>query len=365
MAIKHAEEYRDPEIAGMLVGKIKNISRKPLRLMEVCGTHTMAIFRHGIRQMIPEHIKLLSGPGCPVCVTTQRDIDTFIALAGFDKTIIATFGDLIRVPGAKSSLQNERACGRDIRMVYSTFDALDLAKKNPDKKIIFLGVGFETTAPTVAASIITARHEGIKNYFVYSSHKRVVPALCTLLEAEDIDIDGFLLPGHVSVIIGTNAYRPLFDKYHRPCAVTGFEPVDILKGIGSLVDQIESDKPILDNTYPRAVTEEGNKKAKSVMEQVFENTDTDWRGLGMIPQSGMKIREIFGEFDAQKVFAPDVPKSQEPPGCLCGSVLKGKTAPPECPLFNKICTPVSPIGPCMVSSEGTCSAYYRYHGKNK
>jgi hydrogenase expression/formation protein HypD len=363
MAIKHAQEYRDPEIAVMLMEKIKQTSRNPVRLMEVCGTHTMAIFRHGIRHMIPEHISLLSGPGCPVCVTTQREIDTFIALTGLDNTIVATFGDLMRVPGTGSSLQNERASGKDIRIVYSTFDALDLARKNPDKKTIFLGVGFETTAPTIAASIISARHEGIKNYFVHSAHKRVTPALAALMKDEDVNINGLILPGHVSVIIGTNAYRHLFDKYHLPCAVAGFEPVDILKGIDSLVDQIESWHPRLDNTYPRAVTAEGNKKAVAIMKQVFENTDTAWRGLGMIPQSGLKIREAFEAFDAQKVFAVDVSKSEEPRGCACGNVLKGTVTPPECPLYNKICSPTSPVGPCMVSSEGTCSAYYRYHIK--
>ncbi len=364
MAIKHTQEYRDPEIAAMLIGKIKQTSRKPFRLMEVCGTHTMAIFRHGIRQIIPEHISLLSGPGCPVCVTTQREIDTFIALSGIDNTIVATFGDLMRVPGTESSLENERACGKDIRMVYSTYDALNLARKIPDKKIIFLGVGFETTAPTIAASIVYARQQGIKNYFVHSSHKRVIPALSTLMEDEDVNIHGLILPGHVSVIIGMDAYRPVFDKYHLPCAVAGFEPVDILKGICSLVDQIESGHPMLENTYPRAVTAEGNKKAASIMEHVFENKDTAWRGLGMIPQSGLKLRDTFEAFDAQKVFAVEVPKSEEPRGCACGNVLKGAVTPPECPLYNKTCSPTSPVGPCMVSSEGTCSAYYRYHSNS-
>ncbi len=363
MTIKHAEEYRDPEIAAVLIGKIKQMSQKSVRLMEVCGTHTMAIFRHGIRRVIPEHISLLSGPGCPVCVTSQRDIDTFIELTRLENVIVVTFGDLMRVPGTSSSLQNERACGKDIRMVYSTFDALDIARQNADKKIIFLGVGFETTAPTVAASIISAYNNGIENYFVYSSHKRVTPALFALMEDKDIHIDGLILPGHVSVIIGMDAYRPLFDKYGLPCAVTGFEPVDILKGIESLIHQIESRHPELDNTYPRAVTVEGNKKAQAIMEQVFENMDTDWRGLGIIPQSGLKIRKTFEAFDAQKVFSFEVPNTDEPKGCACGDVLKGAITPPECPLFHKICSPTSPVGPCMVSSEGTCSAYYRYHSK--
>jgi hydrogenase expression/formation protein HypD len=364
MAIKHIEEYRDPQIALMLINKIKQTSHKPVRLMEVCGTHTMAIFRHGIRQVIPDHITLLSGPGCPVCVTTQKEIDTFIALTGLRNAIVATFGDLMRVPGSKSSLQNERASGKDIRMVYSTFDALEIARKNPDRKIIFLGVGFETTAPTVAASIVLAFNEKINNYFVYSSHKRVPPVLFALMEDKDIDIDGFILPGHVSVIIGTDAYHSLFEKYQFPCTVAGFEPVDILKAISSLVDQIESQHPMLDNTYERAVTSQGNIKAGNIIKQVFEYTDTAWRGLGIIPQSGLKIRETFEAFDAQKVFDVRVPQLDEPEGCGCGNVLKGTVLPPDCPLFGNICTPVSPVGPCMVSTEGTCSAYYRYHRNN-
>jgi hydrogenase expression/formation protein HypD len=241
---------------------------------------------------------------------------------------------------------------------------LDLARKNPDKKIIFLGIGFETTAPTIAASIISAFSEGIPNYFVYSSHKRVIPALFALMEDEDVNVDGLILPGHVSVIIGMNSYRPFFDKYHLPCTVAGFEPVDILKGISSLIDQIESRHPTLDNTYLRAVTAEGNKKAQAIMEQVFENTDTAWRGLGTISQSGLKIRQKFEIFDAQKAFTVNVPDSGEPKGCACGNVLKGVITPPECGLFDKICTPAAPVGPCMVSSEGTCSAYYRFHSKS-
>jgi hydrogenase expression/formation protein HypD len=364
MVIKYTEEYRDPEIAVRLIKKIKQTSKKPVRLMEVCGTHTMAIFRHGIRQVIPEHISLLSGPGCPVCVTTQKEIDTFIALSRLENTIVATFGDLMRVPGTQSSLQNERACGKDIRMVYSTFDALDLAGKNPDRNLIFLGVGFETTAPTIAASIISASRQGIKNYFVHSSHKRVMPVLFALMEDENVNVDGLILPGHVSVIIGTDAYRPLFDRFHLPCTVAGFEPVDILKAVLSLIDQIETQHPRLDNSYPRAVTSRGNVKAKAIMEQVFENTDTAWRGLGIIPQSGLKIRKTFEAFDAQKVFDVEVSQSDEPRECVCGNVLKGAVIPPDCPLYNKTCTPASPVGPCMVSSEGTCSAYYRYHSKN-
>jgi hydrogenase expression/formation protein HypD len=361
MALKHAQEYRDPEIAGMLIGKIHHVSRKPVRLMEVCGTHTMAIFRHGIRQVIPAHIDLLSGPGCPVCVTAQKEIDTCIALSAQDNTIIVTFGDLMRVPGTNSSLQNERAAGKNIRMVYSTFDALNIAGENPDKHVVFLGIGFETTSPTIAASIISAQQAGIKNYFVYCTHKLVPPALFALMEDKDVHIDGLILPGHVSVIIGTEAYRHFFDQHPIPCVIAGFEPVDILNGIGSLIHQIESESPQLYNAYPRAVTAAGNRKAKSLMDQVFEKTHGTWRGMGTIPDSGLKIRDQYEMFDAQKVFGIEVPDAREPKGCACGEVLKGKIIPPQCSLYNNVCLPTSPVGPCMVSSEGTCCAYYRYH----
>ncbi len=364
MAIKHAEEYRDPEIAKELIRRIKNTSKKPIRLMEVCGTHTMSIFKSGIRQVIPSHIALLSGPGCPVCVTAQWEIDAFVALSRQENVLVATFGDLVRVPGAKSSLQRERASGKDVRMVYSTFDALDLARKNPDKKVVFLGVGFETTAPTVAASIFAARREGLENYFAYCAHKLVPPALAALLESGEVNIDGFILPGHVSVIIGVKAYRPVFEKYKIPSVVAGFEPVDILRSIEALVRQIESEKPALENAYPRAVTDDGNKKAMDLMNLVFETTDADWRGIGTIKDSGLRIRDEFSRFDAAKAFPLDAEKSQEPKGCACGDVLKGVLAPPECALYKKACSPASPVGPCMVSSEGTCAAYYRYHNDN-
>ena len=261
MAIKYAEEYRDPAIARQLIKQIRERSKKPIRLMEVCGTHTMSIFRNGIRQVIPEHIALLSGPGCPVCVTSQWEIDAFVALSQIENVVVATFGDLMRVPGTDSSLQEQRAAGKDVRMVYSTFDALEIAKKNPDRNVVFLGVGFETTAPTVAASIFSARQTGIGNYFVYSAHKLVPPALFALLESEEVNIDGFILPGHVSTIIGVDAYRPVFEKYRVPSAVAGFEPVDILRGIDALVQQVESVEPRLENVYARAVNDEGNKKA--------------------------------------------------------------------------------------------------------
>lgn len=362
MTIKHIEEYRDPKICRNIVEQIKKTSRNNVRLMEVCGTHTMSIFRNGIRSLLPETISLLSGPGCPVCVTAQNEIDAFVELAKCDDVIVTTFGDLIRVPGADSSLQDEKAKGRDIRVVYSTFDALEIAKKNPDKKVVFLGVGFETTAPTIAASILTAKKMELDNYHVFSAHKRVPPALFALIASEHIQINGFILPGHVSVIIGLNGYRPFFEQYQIPCVITGFEPVDILQAILVLLEQIETGRPKLVNAYRRAVTFAGNPKALNIMQDVFETVDADWRGIGTIPKSGLKIRRKFSAFDAQKVFGLKLLETDDPKGCACGEILTGSKTPPQCPLYKKKCTPIHPIGPCMVSTEGTCAAYYRYHG---
>lgn len=364
MAIKHLDEYRDAEISEHFVKKIRGMSRKNIRLMEVCGTHTMSIFKSGIRSLLPDSITLISGPGCPVCVTAQKEIDAFVELAKADDVILATFGDLLRVPGTMSSLQKEKAAGRDVRIVYSTFDALEIAKKHPDKKIVFLGVGFETTAPTIAASILSAKEMRINNYYVYSAHKLVPPALTALMETKGVKIDGFILPGHVSVIIGINAYSSFFDQYKIPCVIAGFEPIDLLQAISMLVEQIETGKPSLGNGYQRAVTDVGNVKAQSVMGEVFETIDASWRGIGIIPESGLKIRKTFASFDAQKMIEINVPDAEEPKGCACGEILTGLKTPPECPLYIKKCTPIEPVGPCMVSSEGTCAAYYRYHDSN-
>ncbi len=362
MSIKHLEEYRDPDISRAIIDNIKKISRKKNRLMEVCGTHTMSIFRSGIRTLLPDTISLLSGPGCPVCVTDQKEIDAFIELAKIDDVIIATFGDLLKVPGTKSSLQKERAEGRDIRIVYSTFDALEIAGNNPGRKVIFLGIGFETTAPTIAASILSAKNMSLKNYFVFSAHKLVPPALDALMKNKDVRINGFILPGHVSVMIGTKAYLTFFEKHKIPCAITGFEPADILQAILSLVRQIEDGNPGLENLYQRAVTFDGNEKAINIMQDIFETVDTAWRGIGIIPESGLKIKEEFSSFDAEKMFEFDVPDAVILSGCSCGEILQGIKTPPECALYKKICTPINPVGPCMVSSEGTCAAYYRYNG---
>jgi hydrogenase expression/formation protein HypD len=361
MTMPHQEEYRDPQLARQLIAAIHRTSKRPVNLMEVCGTHTMSIFRHGIREVLPSTIRLLSGPGCPVCVTAQPEIDTFIAYARLDDTIVATFGDLVRVPGTDSSLQKEKAAGRDIRIVYSAFDALEIARRNPDKKVVFLGVGFETTAPTIAASILSAREMNLPNFLVACAHKTVPAALEALMQSDRVNIDGFLLPGHVSVILGTVAYRSFVDKYQVPSVVAGFEPADILEAVRRLVVQIEKGRPRLENAYPRAVGEDGNPKARAMMETVFEPVDAVFRGIGTIPGSGLQIRAAFAAHDAAVQLPVAIPVSREPAGCACGDVLIGARTPPECKLFRKACTPENPVGPCMVSSEGTCAAYYRFH----
>jgi len=361
MTLKYLEEYRDSAIARKLLEKIRHTSNHDVRLMEVCGTHTVSIFRSGIRSILPPTISLLSGPGCPVCVTDQKEIDAFIELARTDGVIVTTFGDLMRVPGTKSSLVKERADGRDIRVVYSTFDALEIAQKNPAKKVVFLGVGFETTAPTIAAAIFSAAEMNVDNFSVICAHKLVPPALEALMAMENVQIDGFLLPGHVSVIIGVKAYQPFFKRHQIPCVIAGFEPADILQAIGLLVEQIESGRPALQNAYSRAVTLEGNTKAQKLLEDVFEPADICWRAIGVIPQSGLKIRKKYERYDAETRFDIQVADSMDPKGCACGQILIGTKTPPQCSLFKTVCTPIDPVGPCMVSTEGTCAAYYKYH----
>jgi hydrogenase expression/formation protein HypD len=364
MALKYMEEYRDPRLARKLIEGIMQGSLRDVRLMEVCGTHTMSIFKSGIRGALPPSVSLLSGPGCPVCVTSQGEIDGFIELSRRQDVIVATFGDLMRVPGQASSLQRERAEGRDIRVVYSTSDALEIAANNPQKKVVFLGVGFETTAPTIAASILAAKETKTDNFSVFSAHKLVPPALEALMNIVGLRVDGLILPGHVSVIIGEKAYGPLVHKHGMPCAIAGFEPVDILQAISHLLEQIQNGNPRLENCYPRAVDYNGNTKAQQVMETVFEGVDATWRGLGEIPASGLGIREEFASFDARKIFDLAVPDTEEPKGCACGQILTGMKIPPECPLYKLVCTPMDPVGPCMVSSEGTCAAYYRYQDQD-
>ena len=360
MSLKYVEEFRDPSLARELVRKIKAVSKRELRLMEVCGTHTMAIFRHGIRSVLPDGITLLSGPGCPVCVTAQKDIDAYVAFAREKNLIVTTFGDLMKVPGSGSTLAREKAGGADVRIVYSVFDAVAVARENPAKEVVFCAVGFETTIPTIAAAILSARAEGLTNFSVYAANKLTPPALAALMETDGVVIDGFILPGHVSVITGTNAYRDTFETYKIPSVIAGFEPIDILKAVLLLVEQNQAGRPELVNGYPRAVSDQGNVKATTIMHQVFAPCDATWRGIGPIPDSGMGLKKEFAAFDAARKFKVEMPDVPEPRGCACGEILMGLKTPEACKLYKKACTPASPVGPCMVSSEGACAAYYKY-----
>ncbi len=358
--MKYLSEYRDGRVASKMADRIRAISTKPARFMEICGTHTVAIFKNGVREVLPDHIGLISGPGCPVCVTATRDIDKAIKLARIPDVIVTTFGDMLRVPGSVSSLQKEKGRGADVRMVYSTMDSLAIARRHPEKKVIFLGVGFETTAPTIAAAVVAAEAEGIKNFSVLSSHKLLPPAMDALLSGGELDVSGFMCPGHVSTVIGTASYEAVAAQYHTPCVVMGFEPLDILQGIYMLVSQIEAGEARVEIQYRRAVAPQGNPNALQIMNRVFEPCDAPWRGLGIIPKSGLALRDAYRAFDAEALFDLKMPDSPEPPGCKCGEILRGVKTPTECKLFRDVCTPESPVGPCMVSSEGTCAAYYKY-----
>ncbi|MDF1535071.1 MAG: hydrogenase formation protein HypD [bacterium] len=365
--MKYLDEYRDPRVAKALLEKIHGSAGRidrEIRIMEICGSHTVSIFRAGIKSLLPENVRLVSGPGCPVCVTAMSDMDRMIALAsppdGTD-TLVATFGDMIRVPGTKTSLEAEMASGADVRIATSPLDAVMWARKHFEKSVVFLGVGFETTSPTIAATVLKARKSGLKNLFVYPAFKLLPPALVALLETPDIAIDGFLCPGHVSVMLGADAYRPVAARYEKPCVIAGFEPIDILLGISNICDQLAENKHEVANAYGRAVSNGGNVKAMGILDQVFEPVDAPWRGLGTIPASGLGFREEFAAYDAIRRFGLDsVEAGSEPKGCACGEVLRGLMDPPRCPLFGKACTPDSPVGSCMVSSEGSCAAWYKY-----
>jgi hydrogenase expression/formation protein HypD len=357
--MKFIDEFRSKEIAEGLIQRIRKTSTRPIRLMEVCGTHTVSIFRYGIRGLLPGHITLLSGPGCPVCVTPNKDIDLAIALSRQKDVIIATFGDMMRVPGSTSSLQKEKADGRDIRIVYSSLEALKIAKESLGKKVVFLAIGFETTSPTIAVAAIRSREEKIRNLFFLDSQKRVPPALRALLQSKQLGIDGFILPGHVSTIIGTRPYQFISKEFGRPAVITGFEPLDILQGISMLVDQIEANRPHVEIQYRRVVHAEGNPTALSKIYEVFEEDEGNWRGIGLIPNSGYHFKESYNEMDV-KNFDVEVEPPKEHPECLCGEVLQGIRTPLQCSLFKVVCHPENPIGPCMVSIEGTCHTYFNF-----
>lgn len=358
--MKYIDEFRDPVLARTLLGRIRDRSSRAIRLMEFCGGHTHAIMRYGLRDLLPPTVELRSGPGCPVCVTANVDLDRAIALARVPGSILTTFGDMVRVPGSRESLQSARAGGADVRVVYSTLDALQIARENPGRPVTFLGVGFETTAPTVAAAILEADSEGLDNFSVLSLHKLTPPATRAILDAGQAALDGIIGPGHVTTIIGANAWTFLPQEYGLPVAVAGFEPLDILRAVAALVEMIEDHQPGVSNSYARSVTWDGNQAALEVMSRVFEVCAAEWRGLGTAAASGLRIRPEYGRFDAMALFDVDPGPTQEHPGCRCGDVLRGALLPPECPLFARACTPARPVGPCMVSAEGACAAYYHF-----
>jgi len=353
--------FKDPKLACGLIETIHRLAPEHATLMEVCGTHTVAIARNGIRDLMPEGLRLASGPGCPVCVTCNRDIDTVIALARIPNVTITTFGDMTRVPGSTSSLLAEQAAGRSVEIVYSPLDALAFAKAHPEREVVFVGVGFETTTPLVAMAIKRAKAMGLSNFTVFAAHKNMPGALELLVGDPTLELDALILPGHVSTIIGAEPYRFLAEKYGIPGVITGFEPVDVLQGIAMLVRQLHEGRAEIEIAYARGVMPEGNPVALAAIDEVFETCTATWRGLGDIPGSGYRIRDEFANFDAVRRFEPDVEPTRDPKGCRCGDVLRARIAPNECPLFRTVCTPENPVGPCMVSSEGSCAAYYRYY----
>jgi hydrogenase expression/formation protein HypD len=355
------DKFKDPELSRALLGKIESELGEPLRFMEVCGTHTVAIFQSGLHSLLPDKVVHLSGPGCPVCVTHEREVATYLKLAERDDVVVATFGDLMKVPGPGGrNLKDAQAEGARVKVVYSPFDALKLAAEKPDETVVFLGIGFETTAPTIAATVKMASDRGLSNFKVISFHKLVPPALAALVDDPDIALEALVLPGHVSTIIGLEPYRFLAAEHGLPSVVTGFDPLDILRALHEIVRQKAHGRAEVVNAYSRAVQDGGNPKAVAVMNEVFETSKALWRGIGEIPGSGLVFAGEYRGFDAMETLGLELAEARPLPGCRCGDVLKGKMAPDECPLFGAKCTPASPVGPCMVSTEGSCAAYFKY-----
>lgn len=358
--MKYVDEFRNPKLVEKISARI--ISLNPgtkINIMEVCGTHTQNFCRFGLDGLLPKNIRLISGPGCPVCVSSQAYIDSAIELAKDKEAIIVTFGDMLRIPGTRSSLEKEKTKFGNVRVVYSPLDSVSIARANPGKKVIFLAVGFETTAPGIALSILAAKKEKIPNLTFFSALKLIPPAMKYLLADKRLKLDGFLCPGHVSAIIGTKDYEFIPKQYKTACCVAGFEPVDILEGIRMILEQIISNKPYVANQYTRIVTRGGNPQARKIINRVFETADANWRGFGLIQDSGLKLGNEFSGFDAgRSIRQAGITKPIKQ--CRCGDVLKGLISPCDCPLFAKACQPDRPIGPCMVSSEGACNAYYKF-----
>jgi hydrogenase expression/formation protein HypD len=357
--MKYIDEYRRRDVVMALAAQIRQESHRPLRIMEVCGGHTMALRRFGLHSLLPDSIELISGPGCPVCVTSRQFIDHAVALARLPNLMVTTYGDLMKVPGSTSTLELEKARGASVHIVYSILDALTLAMKNPDKQIVFLGIGFETTSPATAAGIIKAQMAGLFNFSVLSAHKIMPPAMAALID-QGVSIHGYIGPGHVSAITGSKIYDFIPRTYGLGVVISGFEPADLMQSIHMLVRQRNENRPAVEIQYNRVVTREGNLKAQQMLDEVFVLGDDWWRGLGILPLSGMRIRDMYADFDAAKKFNVDIEPTREDKGCICGEVLKGISKPTHCKLFGKACTPSDPVGACMVSSEGTCAAYFKY-----
>lgn len=359
--MKHLDEYRDEALTRSLVEEIGKIVTRPWKIMEVCGGQTHAILRSGLDQLLPPEVELIHGPGCPVCVTPLELIDKAVALALRPDVIFVSYGDMLRVPGSERDLFSVKAAGGDVRIIYSPLDALKIAQQNPDRTVVFFGIGFETTAPPNAMAVAQAKALGIPNFAMLVSHVTVPPAITGIMESPDVRVDGFLAAGHVCAVMGYHEYPALAERYRVPIVVTGFEPVDIARGILKCVTLLEAGRAEVENAYERSVTFEGNQPAQAIISRVFELTDRAWRGIGVIPMSGYRLRAEFAEFDAENRF-PDVKAiaTQESGLCISGDILKGVRKPIQCPAFGKECTPQTPLGATMVSSEGACAAYYRY-----
>lgn len=361
--MKFIDEYRDPAAAKVLLAEIAALAEQqpPRKFMEVCGGHTHAIYRHGIEALLPESIELVHGPGCPVCVIPMGRVDDAIAIASTDGVTMCCFGDMLRVPGSSTTLLGAKAHGADVRVVYSPLDALALAEREPDRQVVFLAVGFETTAPSTAATLLEARDRDVRNFSVFSNHVTIVPPLKAILDSPGLDLDGFIGPGHVSTVIGIHPYRFVTTQYAKPIVTAGFEPVDILQAVSMLLQQLDEGRCEVENQYRRAVPDDGNRKALELLQEVFVvRPHFEWRGLGFIAQSALALGPAFADWDAE--LRLDVPglRVADPKACQCGEVLKGALRPWECKVFGTACTPETPIGTCMVSSEGACAAYYNY-----
>ncbi|TCS36756.1 hydrogenase formation protein HypD [Reinekea marinisedimentorum] len=365
--MQYVDEFRDPTLAKALVAQIEKTladvpdALKPLQVMEVCGGHTHTLFKYGILQLLPDDIEFVHGPGCPVCVLPKSRLDQCIAIAEQPETIFCTFGDAMRVPGSKGSLLDARARGCDVRMVYSPMDALELAQKHPDKQVVFFALGFETTMPATAMTVQQAQRLGLTNFKIFCQHITIMPTLTALLNQDDVRIDGFLLPGHLSMIIGTKPYQPLVDDFAKPCVVTGFEPLDMLQALLMLLVQFKERRCEIENQYSRVVADDGNPNALKAMAEVYSRKQqSEWRGLGVIEGSGIALSDAYAAFDAEAYFQPQQVSACDPEGSRCGDVLSGRCKPTDCPLFGKPCSPQNAIGALMVSSEGACAAYYHY-----